>query len=303
MIRITAICFCFVHFALLQAQTTSRFPIDPLAKWKISEISFNIEIEGSYEKINEKYEYFIDSDTTINSLKYYKLFKSGVAYYDTPFYYEKVYAGAIRDDDNRFYMVRKDQDAEVLLIDFNLEPGDTIRAEIGNGNIINNIEILADGRKCISSIPEICGGCCSTITLLEGIGHSGGIMEDPPCYHIGYYGHYLNCYEIDGELIYQTDIPLVVDCENFFSSVDDLPDIPDVKIHPVPATDMLSVDLLNMPYKQSFISIFNITGSLILTREIQSSHTDIDIQHLEKGIYLVRIYNEVTSNAYKLIVE
>jgi hypothetical protein len=88
------------------SQSTSRFPIDPLARWKISEISFYIEIEGSYEKINEKYEYFIDSDTTIHSQKYYKLFKSGVAYYDTPFYYEKVYAGAIRDDDNRFYMVR-----------------------------------------------------------------------------------------------------------------------------------------------------------------------------------------------------
>jgi hypothetical protein len=94
-----------------------------------------------------------------------------------------------------------------------------------------------------------------------------------------------------------------VDCENFFSSVDDLPGVPNVNIHPVPATDMLSVDILNMPDKQFFISIFDITGSLILTREIQSNKNEIDIQHLEKGIYLVRIYNEVTSNAYKVIVE
>jgi hypothetical protein len=226
-----------------------------------------------------------------------------VAYYDIPFYYEKIYAGAIRDDDNKFYLVKKDQNTEVLLMDYNLDTGDTIRSEIGNGSIINKIETLPDGRKCISSIPEICGGCCSTITLLEGIGHSGGIMEDPPCFHIGYYGHYLNCYEIDGELIYQTGIPLVVDCENFFSSVDNLPDAANVNIHPVPATDILSVDILNMPDKQSFISIFDISGSLILTREIQSNKTEIDIQHLEQGIYLVRIYSEVTSNAYKLIVE
>ncbi len=287
--------------ALLQAQTISRFPINPLARWKISEISFYP--EGSYEKITEKYEYFIGSDTTINSRHYYKLYKSGVAYYDTPFYYEKVYAGAIRDDDNKFYLVRKDQNTEVLLIDYDLELGDTIRSEIGYGSIINKIETLYDGRKCISSIPEICGGCCSTITLLEGIGHSGGIMEVPPCFHIGYYGHYLNCYEINGELIYQIDIPLVVDCENFFSSVDDLPDVPAVKIHPVPATDILSVDLLNMPDKQSFISIFDISGSLVLTRELQSNKTEIDILHLEKGIYLVRVSNEPTSDAYKLIVE
>jgi hypothetical protein len=139
--------------------------------------------------------------------------------------------------------------------------------------------------------------------LLEGVGHSGGIMEDPPCYHIGFYGHFLNCFEVNGALIYQSDIPLAVDCENFFSSVDDLPDVPRVFIYPVPATGILVVDLLKMPGKQSFISIFDISGALILTREIQSIKTELDIHQLKKGIYLIRIYNEATSVAYKFIVE
>gem|GEM_PF-1418750 len=290
----------YLSFSVGQSQTSSRFPINPLSRWKISEITYDFEING--EKVNEKYEYFIDSDTTINAQKYYKLYKSGVAYYDTPFHYQHVYAGAIRDESNKFYLVRKDQDEEVLLIDFNQNLEDTIQGEIGNGSIINFVETLPDGRKRISSIPEICGGCCSTITLLEGIGHSGGIMEDPPCYHIGFYGHYLNCFEIDGELIYQNDMSLV-DCANFLSSEGKPVNMPDVRVYPVPATGSLSLELVNMQAKSHFLSIFDITGSVVLTQEIPSGKTDLDIRNMAQGIYLIRITDNGYSFTRTFIVE
>ncbi len=286
----------------MQAQSPSRYPISPLARWKISELTLYFDNDGSNQQITAKYEYFIDSDTTIGSRQYYKLYRSGIAYYDTPFYYQNVYAGAIRDEDNKFYLVRKDHNEEVFLIDFNLELGDTIRGEIGNGSIINLVETMPDGRKSISSVPEICGGCCSTITLLEGIGHSGGIMEDPPCYHIGYDGHYLNCFETDGELLYQNNMSLV-DCGDSFTSVDRVADMPDVNISLVPGSGILSVEILNIRTDHSILSIFDITGSLVLKSKIQSNKTELDIRQLGKGIYLIRIADEVNSYTRKFFVE
>lgn len=298
----TAIFICLANVTLLQAQTASRFPIDPQARWRISELMLYFNLNGSYQQVREKYEYFIDSDTTINSRQYYKLYKTGVAWYDLPFYYERIYAGAIRDEDNKFYLVRKDSDAEVLLIDYDLELGDTIRGEIGYGNIINQVEDLVGGRKAISSVPEICGGCCSTITLLEGMGHSGGIMEEPPCFHIGFYGHYLNCFEIGGELIYRNEME-VVDCDNFLSSGDVQENISNVIIYPVPAGDILTVEFPGMGDDCQVVDIFNITGSLVLARQIKSNKTEIDIQHLAKGMYFVRVSDQVSCVIRKVVIE
>jgi len=297
---VNVISLCFISLVLLQAQAPSRYPINPQSRWKIAELTLDFDMIN--ENILEKYEYFIDSDTTINSRQYYRLYRSGVAYYDSPFYYQHIYSGAIRDEDNQLYVVRKDNDTEVMLMDFDLGMGDTIRGEIGNGSIINHVETLPDGRKVISSVPEICGGCCSTITLIEGVGHSGGIMEQPPCYHIGYYGHYLMCFETDGGLIYQNDMALM-DCGGSFTSVGHVVDMPVVNIRQLPATGILAVELLNMPHKNYYLSIFDITGSLVLTRKIQSDRTEIDIRQLEKGIYLVRISDGLTCYSRKFISE
>ncbi|MBN1414867.1 MAG: T9SS type A sorting domain-containing protein [Bacteroidales bacterium] len=289
----------WIFIGKLDAQSNSRFPIDPQTKWKISEISYAPDY--NMEVIREKYEYFIESDTIINSRPYYKLYKSGISYYDTPFYYERVYAGAIRDDNNNFFLIRKDEDTEVMLFDYDLELGDTIRAEIGKGQIINRVNTLTDGRKVISSVPEICGGCCATITLLEGIGHSGGIMEDPPCFHIGYYGHYLNCFETNGELIYQNEMSLV-DCDHFLTAVETLKDNPEVNIYPVPATSRLSIELPAMHKVPSTISILNISGSVVMTCELFSGITEIDIGNLKEGIYAAKITDQMSCSFKKILV-
>ena len=159
----------FLNVSLLYTQENSRFPINPTAVWKMY-------YSGQYEEI---FEYYIDNDTLLNSHKYYKLFKSGVAYYDTPFYYNGIYVGAIRDDDNKFFYVKKNELSEVQLFDFNLEPGDTIQTLIGKGYVVSIIDTLPDGRKRFGH-GGICVFYCPVLQIVEGIGHAGGIMEDPP---------------------------------------------------------------------------------------------------------------------------
>src|SRR3989304_4327128 len=100
------ICFCLINAVIIQAQNLSRFPVNPAAKWKILYI-LNNEGDSGGEKVKEVYEYFVENDTVINSVNYYKLLKTGTACYDAPFYYERIYVGAIRDEDNKFYYVKK----------------------------------------------------------------------------------------------------------------------------------------------------------------------------------------------------
>lgn len=192
--KIVVIILYLLNVSLIYTQNTSRFPIHPAGVWKM-------QYSGLYEEI---YEYYIEGDTLINSQSYYKVYKSGVTYYDTPFYYERIYVGALRDYDNKFFYVKKDEPTEVQLFDFNLEPGDTIESLIGNGKIINFIDTLPDGRKRMEQ-RGICVVSCPVIQIIEGIGHAGGIMKDPPDSHVGFAGHNLLCYFENEELVYHNN--------------------------------------------------------------------------------------------------
>jgi hypothetical protein len=299
---LTTICLCSFSYGVLLAAGPSRFPVNPLAKWKITNISY--EPEGSFQKITEKYEYFIHSDTLINTHNYYKLYKSGVAFYDTPFYFDSVYVGAIRDDDNKIYFLKKNEITEILLLDYNLKLGDIIHSAIGKDFIVNFIDTLPDGRKRIWSKPEACGGCCTTILLIEGIGHSGGIMENPPCEHIGFYGTYLNCFEINGELIFENDMSLV-NCENFFSSIYNFKDEIKIDIYPVPAISKLTVEWTKLLNNYSMLYIYNISGSLLLAQKLplNSNKIEINLQNLSAGIYIIKIFNKETCISKRFIKE
>ena len=190
------VCFILLSFnlAIILPQNASRFPIREDGIW--------------YMKYNDVYqdvfEYFIDSDTTINNSKYFKIYKTGTAYYDTAFYYEHIYVGAIRDDDDKLYYIDKGETTESNLFDFNISIGDTIKSEIAKGVVINSIDTLPDGRKVFNyEIP--CMIECPVIKIIEGIGHAGGIMKDPPNFHAGFAGYNLICYLENVSLIYHND--------------------------------------------------------------------------------------------------
>ena len=172
----------------------SRFPITPTSAWRID---FN----HSFDSINgnEVFKYHIDGDTTINNLKYFKLYKTGVAYYDKPLYIYKLYIGAIRDADNKFFFVDKKKTSEVLLYDFNLKAGDTIHTAIANNETIFSINTLLDGRKVFHLSFSL---ICSQRYIIEGIGNDGGLLEDQPCVHVGMEAYFLVCYSENGNLIY-----------------------------------------------------------------------------------------------------
>lgn len=289
-------------------QNLSRFPINPSAVWKIQTGPGDIGDNKQHRKGDEIYEYYIKNDTILNSLKYYKLYKSGVAYYDTPFYFNSVYVGAIRDDNNKFFYFKKADTSEVMLFDFNLKLGDTIQAFIGKGHVINHMDTLPGGRKKIECINSIFGGCMAVVQIIEGIGHAGGIMEDLPCIHIGLSGHYLTCYLENGKLIYHNDLGFFdSECEPNSSIRCVCNKNARMNIYPMPFNEMVTIEFSDSYSDITLLEIYNVQGIKMSIKKVyttmDSNRIKLDVSGLQKGIYIIKIGNENSFHTQKLMKE
>lgn len=72
--------------------------------------------------------------------------------------------------------------------------------------------------------------------------------------------------------------------------------------YPNPANSNLHI-ALNENSQTATLHIFDITGKVIAAKNITSNETDIDISHLNKGIYFITIESNGTRQSKKLIVE
>jgi hypothetical protein len=73
-----------------------------------------------------------------------------------------------------------------------------------------------------------------------------------------------------------------------------------ILIYPNPATDKITIKILGKP-AQSGLSIVNIEGQQLITRQITEPKTQINISTLPSGVYFVRLTNERTVEVGKFI--
>jgi hypothetical protein len=273
----------------LHAQQQSRYPINSTSSWRIDLVYDGIEtIHHSGDDI---YKYFVNGDTLINAVNYYKIYKSGTAYYSVPFNYSNIYVGGLRDSNNKFYFIRKNENVEITIFDFNLKNGDTIVSEL-NGQIstIFQTDSLPDGRKvfsCYSS--HVWGGKCSTGQIIEGIGNTGGLLEEMPCYHPGLQEHFLICYSEDDNILYNGSlISGTCDLVASYSLANNYK--PDIKVYPVPSKGIINIEPGNFPLQN--IEIFDILGNLVYSKGYGNQinfRLDLNVENFKKGIYLLRL--------------
>lgn len=202
---ISTIIFLWVFLGVFASQSASRFPIDSTSMWKVDHIRNGVSDENRHEPGDYICKYFIQNDTVIGLHAYYQLFKTGTSYLDVPFYFENVYVGALRDEDNKFFFVEKDETGEVLLYNFNAEIGEKIQVPY-NGTfeqkVVSSIDTLPDGRKLIHFNPKEPIMGCGDQYFIEGIGGSGGLLEGPACNHFWTFDNHLVCYTQNGMLEY-----------------------------------------------------------------------------------------------------
>lgn len=77
----------------------------------------------------------------------------------------------------------------------------------------------------------------------------------------------------------------------------------EIKIYPNPATHIYTIELKEAAKKEYLMSLLDIEGKTVMTKTIHSKTTQIDISHLAKGTYLVRLTGGSGVVSQKLIVE
>ena len=76
-----------------------------------------------------------------------------------------------------------------------------------------------------------------------------------------------------------------------------------LNLFPNPASNIVSVDLINYPSAKSF-EIYNVIGGMVLRKNITDEQLlRVDISSLEKGVYLVKLSSEKQNYSSKLIVK
>ncbi len=73
-----------------------------------------------------------------------------------------------------------------------------------------------------------------------------------------------------------------------------------ISLYPNPAMDKITIETLAIPTK-SQISIMNLNGQQLITRQITQPKTQIDISNLSGGVYFVRLINEKTVEVGKVV--
>jgi hypothetical protein len=278
---------------LLTLFQQSRFPIQPTSVWRIN---YEVMSYGSLHHTGDEiFRYFVDGDTTINSKTYYKLYKSGTAYYDPIFYYDHAYVGGIRDDINIFYYLEKNHSMEVVLYDFDIITGDTVRTSVETGMVVKSVELLENGRKKINIIKtDFQQGKClnwSNSFFIEGIGSMGGLFFVNPCNHVGFRENYLVCYTENGQLVYQSSLsPKNCDIGTPIRLTNQ--ETADIRLYPTPAKDYLIIEWSEASFQFGSVEVYDILGKKVSNfKIIKTSQCTINLtfDKLHNGIYLLKL--------------
>lgn len=76
-----------------------------------------------------------------------------------------------------------------------------------------------------------------------------------------------------------------------------------MEVYPNPVKDVLNVELFNTNFKQSTISIYNVSGQEVMSGSMIGKNKKMDVQNLSSGVYLVKVSNSETgySNTVKFV--
>lgn len=75
-----------------------------------------------------------------------------------------------------------------------------------------------------------------------------------------------------------------------------------IEIYPNPASSAVTVHWPNITEKDAVLSLLNISGQEVLRHELSDPTIEVDISHLETGIYILRLQSAAAVSTRKLIV-
>jgi hypothetical protein len=65
-----------------------------------------------------------------------------------------------------------------------------------------------------------------------------------------------------------------------------------LKVYPNPANDLLNVNISNANFKNSSITIYNVSGQQLMNSTMSGANAQLNIEDLSNGVYFVTVVNE-----------
>lgn len=272
-----------LQFNITNAQAPDYFADDP--EWfQTTTCNWNNCIEYN------NFVYYIDGDSTVNNVVYHKIYQRGeVTAYPLSqgqtcgaAYTYVEFKTLLRQDSLEVYQY-ENGGPEELLYSFDLNVGDTLPQTANlwsTTTVVDSIEMLTingtSRKKFYVSSADIFASF-----MIEGIGANTGLLERMDA--IFECGHNLNCYRVNGQ------IELGGSC--FFDvSVSEIDVQNDLEVFPNPASDVITITTASNHAIRS-VRVVQMNGDI--SQEInfnqQEQETEIPIEFLENGMYLLQI--------------
>ncbi len=280
LIRIWVIAL-IIQFALIancKAQQYVPFP-DSNAYWS--------EFYSNYGYPNYKYTYFIKGDTILDSISYHKIYSDDSTSTIS-------YIGGLREYNKRIYLFYSYCTHNILLYNFNLTVGDSMRLSC----IQPTCDTATNQYAKVTSIDSVLltdmryrkrlnfsNGFSSWI---EGIGSMSGLLY--PYYYCStcMCGYESVCFKQNDTILYVNPDDNTVPCFDYITSINELNNKTDlITIFPNPATEQIQVNC-EQP-KVISIEIYNMLGekNYSLSCRQASSTISIDVSDFPNGVYIL----------------
>ncbi len=264
------------------------------------------------------YSHYLNGDTIVNNRRYFELYESGYvirtnsgnvtcppnSYSPCYQYFYQFDCALIREDSaaRHIYIWNPGDSAEVLMYDFNMLVGDTVRGKIGNGmnyvSAIDSVQVGTDFHK--RYWVTVFGGNqlgydSAYATITEGLGGSQGVMM-PLMPVDSTFGNMICAYNQSVPVwpANQSGCLMPTGTERFEQPAG-------LAVFPNPAHDYLAV------YTSGYagqIIISDIQGRDVFTVDVRQSKTEITLPGLPAGLYTIR-YNTTAGNSVtkKVVIE
>lgn len=289
--------FLLISVALLISFTFQAQSIDIDSEWRV-----NYQEHNPDHIFNNLYKDFIDGDTIINSIRYYKVYGSGYSYeglfpVGEIYYYDHALHGFLREENNRWYTLFLDQDA--LLFDFNLGVNDTVYSAytflIDGPIIITAIDsILIDGdyKKRFHLTPQL-----GAEFIIEGIGATTGLFENMIFFE--WYSE-LVCYARNGISLWGASTE---ECDLTVHVTENQINNDPCVISPNPGNNFIMLSIPSGFGKVKF-TLIDLLGGIVYQDSFMSpSSNKIQVNDYHSGIYLAIIESKGLRQTTKLIIE
>lgn len=75
-----------------------------------------------------------------------------------------------------------------------------------------------------------------------------------------------------------------------------------LSIYPNPASSVVRIELQNRPVQHTQLTISNLSGQEVISQVLTEANTDLDIQYLQAGVYILKLHTDQFLISRKLIV-